>query len=338
MQGIPENRRRLRPEASELSLPSTAEPHTLKACVFWGECLVLRESKRSLPSVAEAERWIGDGWRAGRSGHDAPGGPLEWFPVLGREQCGPRPPGREAESQAEPQPVAGEQAEPQAVAGLVGTEWTPPEGVSVFGLRSVLGALGEPDLSLALTAAHLVRWRRTSRFCGACGGSTAPASGHRAMACSACGRLLFPRVSPAVIVQVTRGPRILLGRSRRHPPGSYSVLAGFVDPGESLEDAVRREVREESGVRVANVRYFGSQPWPFPDSLMVGFTAECSGGSPAPADAELEAVAWFRADALPPVPPPHSIARTLIDDFVRRHGVDPATVPTWRRPDPTSAT
>lgn len=284
-----------------------------------------------MPSVAEAERWIGDEWRDGRPDDGAPGGRLEWFPVLGREQCGPSPPDGQAESQAESQPVAGEQHEPQAVAGLVGPEWTPPEGVSVFGLRSVLGALGEPDLSLALTAAHLVRWRRTSRFCGACGGPTAPATGHRAMACSACGHLLFPRVSPAVIVQVTRGSRILLGRSRRHPPGSYSVLAGFVEPGESLEDAVRREVREESGVRVANVRYFGSQPWPFPDSLMVGFTAECSGGSLEPGDDELEEMAWFRADALPPVPPSYSIARSLIDDFVRRHGMDPATVPTWKR-------
>lgn len=315
MQRIRENQGCLKPETSKLGFSKTTDPQTTRACLFRGECLVLREGGQSLPSVAEAERWTGDEWRDGRPDHGTPGGPLEWFPVLGREQCGPRPPG----------------GEPHAVAGLVRTEWTPPEGVSVFGLRSVLGALGEPDLSLALTAAHLVRWRRTSRFCGACGGPTAPATGHRAMACSACGHLLFPRVSPAVIVQVTRGSRILLGRSRRHPPGSYSVLAGFVEPGESLEDAVRREVREESGVRVANVRYFGSQPWPFPDSLMVGFTAECSGGSLEPGDDELEEMAWFRADALPPVPPSYSIARSLIDDFVRRHGMDPATVPTWKR-------
>lgn len=134
-----------------------------------------------------------------------------------------------------------------------------------------------------------------------------------------------------MIVQVTRGAQILLGRSRRHPHGSYSVLAGFVDPGESLEDTVRREIDEESGIQVRDIRYFGSQPWPFPDSLMVGFTAVYQSGTVQNLDDELEDVAWFAADELPPVPPAHSIARALIDDFARRNGVDPATVPTWER-------
>ena len=119
--------------------------------------------------------------------------------------------------------------------------------------------------------------------------------------------------------------------TRRHPRASYSVLAGFVDPGESLEDAVRREIEEESGIRVTDVRYFGSQPWPFPDSLMVGFTAAYENGTLQNLDGELEDVGWFTADALPSVPPGYSIARALIDDFARRSGVDPADVPTWRR-------
>lgn len=294
-----------------------------KACLFVGDRIVLGRTASSLPSVAEAEEWIGGQPGSGQPGsgelgcdESRPG--FRWFPVGWRAS---------RESAA-----AGGPPSAQAVAGSVGCGWTPPDGVDAVGLRTALGTLVEPDLSLALTAAHLARWRRTSRHCGVCGAATAPASRHLAMACPVCGHLAFPRVSPAVIVQVTRGPRILLGRSRRHPPGSYSALAGFVDPGESLEDAVRREVREESGVRVGNVRYFGSQPWPFPDSLMVGFTAEADDSvSPAPLDDELEDVAWFRADALPPVPPSYSIARALIDDFAVRHGVDPATVPTWQR-------
>lgn len=314
--------RRAQPRVSFVAMSGTyrpaasAAPPSAKACLFVGDRLVLGKAATSLPSVGEAEAWIG-----GEPGRDQPRRGVRWFPVqrASRGSAG-----------------AGGAPGPPAVAGVVGSPWTPPDGAVAVGLRTTLGLLAEPDLSLALTAAHLARWRRTSRYCGVCGGATAPASRHRAMACSACGHLAFPRVSPAVIVQVTRGPRILLGRSRRHPPGSYSVLAGFVDPGESLEDAVRREVREESGVRVTNVRYFGSQPWPFPDSLMVAFTAvsEPDGGPPVPGDDELEDVAWFRADALPPVPPAYSIARALIDDFARRHGVDPATAPTWKRRPP----
>lgn len=219
----------------------------------------------------------------------------------------------------------------RAMAGLAVPGWKPPPEWTAVGMRSVLSRLAEPELALALKAAHLARWRRTSRFCGECGTRTALAAGHQAMECPSCGRLAFPRISPAVIVQVTRGDRLLLGRSHRHPPGGWSVLAGFVDPGESLEDAVRREIQEEACVRVADVRYFGSQPWPFPDSLMVGFTAQHLDGALRRLDGELEDLAWFGAGELPPVPPPHSIARALVDDFARRHGGDPAKLATWGR-------
>ncbi|MXX55359.1 MAG: NAD(+) diphosphatase [Gemmatimonadetes bacterium] len=262
----------------------------MKACLFAGDRLVLAEGAADLPSLDEAKGWEG--------------GQAEWFRVAGR-----------AES---------------VMAARLSGRWKPVPGVRAMGLRAVLPLLPEPSLSLVLTAAHLVRWRRTSRYCGVCGTATGQSPRHQAMLCPSCGHLAFPKVSPAVIVQVTQGPEILLGRSRRHPHGSYSVLAGFVDPGESLEDAVRREIEEESGIRVRDIRYFGSQPWPFPDSLMVGFTATYDRGKLQNRDDELEDVGWFTADALPPVPPPYSIARALIDDFARRNGVDPASVPTWK--------
>ena len=269
----------------------------MRACLFTRSRLVLADGARRLPSVEQATRWeAGEG---------------EWLPFT----------------------AGGD--DKRGVAALADPGWTPPPGAVDVGLRTALSLLPAAEVGLALTGAHLVRWRRTSRFCGVCGTTTISSPHHQARACPDCGHLAFPKISPAVIVQVTRGDEILLGRSRRHPQGAYSVLAGFVDPGESLEDAVRREVEEESGVRVRDIRYFGSQPWPFPDSLMVGFTAVCDGdGTLLNRDDELEDVAWFTADALPPVPPKYSIARALIDDFARHSGVDPATIPTWRRPNP----
>jgi NAD+ diphosphatase len=132
----------------------------------------------------------------------------------------------------------------------------------------------------------------------------------------------YPRISPAIIVAVTRrfedGMRILLARNHRFPPGRYSVIAGFVEAGETLEECVRREVEEETGIQVDNIRYFGSQPWPFPNSLMIGFTAEHAGGEIVIGAGEIADAQWFAPDALPLLPPKISIARRLIDDFVAR--------------------
>jgi NAD+ diphosphatase len=193
-----------------------------------------------------------------------------------------------------------------------------PNGMTFSALRPLWSVMTEDEFALAGRAVQIVEWYRTHRFCGRCGTPTEPAEGERAMRCRACDLLAFPRVSPAMIVRITRGEEILLAHGARFPGVMYSVLAGFVEPGESLEECVHREVREEVGIEVANVRYFGSQPWPFPHSLMVGFTAEYAGGELQPDPEEIKDVGWFRADELPPVPPGISIARKLIDDWLAR--------------------
>jgi NAD+ diphosphatase len=142
---------------------------------------------------------------------------------------------------------------------------------------------------------------------------------HEAMECSACGQLHFARVAPAVIVLVERGPEMLLGRSPHFAEGVYSTLAGFVEPGESLEECVHREIEEEVGVRVTHLRYFGSQPHPFPNSLMVGFLADWLSGEIRIDPLEIEDARWFTRSDLPSLPHPMSIARRLIEDFLRRH-------------------
>ena len=191
-----------------------------------------------------------------------------------------------------------------------------PGGMAFEEVRPLLFRLDEELAAVAGLAVQIVEWDRTHRFCGRCGTPTENARGERAKRCPACRLLAFPRVSPAMIVRVTRGEEILLARGRRFADPMYSVLAGFVDPGESLEECVRREVREEAAIEVEDIRYFGSQPWPFPHSLMVGFTARWAGGEIRIDPEELMDAGWFRADALPAVPPKQSIARQLIDAFV----------------------
>ena len=205
----------------------------MKACLFRGNRIALTAGSAALPSLNEVRCW-----QAGAE---------DWFEVRAGGSV--------------------------AMAAAADDRWSPPPGVETLSLRALCALLAEPWLGLVLRAAHLVHWRRTSRFCGRCGAPTVDSPTHSALRCPdpECGHLTFPKISPAVIVQVTRAGKILLGRSRHHPRGGYSVLAGFVEPGESLEEAVAREIEEEAGIRVRNVHYFGSQPWPFPDSLMVGF-------------------------------------------------------------------
>jgi NAD+ diphosphatase len=198
----------------------------------------------------------------------------------------------------------------------------PPEGMVFHGLRRLWGLLDEETWRLAGRAVQIVDWDRNHRFCGRCGAGTEPKAGEWARVCSRCGLQHFPRLSPAVIVRVERGDEILLARSPHFPPGVYSTIAGFVEPGESLEQTVVREVEEEVGIRVTNVRYFGSQPWPFPNSLMIGFVADYESGEIRPEPGEIEDAGWFTVETLPKVPPKLSIARALIDEFLdkRRTG------------------
>ena len=184
------------------------------------------------------------------------------------------------------------------------------------GLRTLHDRLDEVVFGVAGRAVQIVHFASVHRFCGRCGTATARAVSERCMRCPRCELTVYPRVSPAIIVLVRRGAEALLARSARFTTGFYSTLAGFVEPGESLEETLRREVREEVGVEVTNVRYFGSQPWPFPHSLMVGFVADHASGDIVVDGKEIEDARWFRADALPPVPPRLSIARKLIDAWV----------------------
>ncbi len=191
-----------------------------------------------------------------------------------------------------------------------------PAGFALEPLRPLHGRLSDAHWALAGRAFQLAEWDRTHRFCGVCGTATERLDAERARACPACGYRAYPRHSPAVIMLVSRGDEILLGRSAHFPPGMHSTLAGFVDPGESAEDAVRREVREEAGIEITEPRWFGSQSWPFPHSLMLGFTAEWASGDIQLDPAELESLGWFTRDALPVLPPPSSIARRLIDGWL----------------------
>ena len=215
-------------------------------------------------------------------------------------------------------------------AAEVAPDAEPPEGMVFRDLRSLLGGVDESFFAMAGRAKQIVEWHQTHRFCGRCGAETVPRPDELAKECPQCGMLFYPRLSPAVIVLIKRGDRVLLARSPGFPPGMYSALAGFVEPGESIEEAISREVREEVGIEVENIRYFGSQPWPFPNSLMIGFTADYASGELRVEPIEIEDAGWFRADDLPAVPPKISIARAMIDDFLARHGCDPKTLETSR--------
>jgi NAD+ diphosphatase len=199
-------------------------------------------------------------------------------------------------------------------------EVRPGDGYELKGLRELFGRMDEGLVWVAGRAGQLVYWHRNHRFCGRCGASTADHMQERAKLCPACGLINHPRVSPAVIMAVIRDRRLLLAHAQRFPAKFYSVLAGFAEPGETLEECVQREVFEEVGVRVKNIRYFGSQPWHFPDSLMVAFTAEFAGGEIRVNPEEITDAGWFSADRLPEVPPPISIARRLIDWFAKEFG------------------
>ncbi len=186
------------------------------------------------------------------------------------------------------------------------------------GLREAHGELGELLWNVAGRGVELLHWARDHAHCGRCGTSTVPDPGHRGLRCTACGHISFPRVSPCVIVLVEKDDRVLLAHGTRFPQPFFSCLAGFVDPGESAEDAVRREVLEEAGLVVEPTRYLGSQPWPFPHNLMLGFRARWLSGEIDVDPEELVEARWVPRDGLDEllIPPPLSIARSMIDAWV----------------------
>ncbi len=201
----------------------------------------------------------------------------------------------------------------------------PAAHLPVRGLASDFSSQLGRFVLLAKAHAH---WAEVSRFCGACGAPLVDANGnadvrepldehaHGARFCPRCKRIFFPRMSPAVIVLVRKGDSILLEHNVRFPGNRHSLIAGFVEMGETLEEAAAREIREEAGIEVKNLRYLRSQPWPFPDSLMLGFIAEWAGGEAHPDGVEIDRLGWYTADALPELPMKGSIARSIIDAFV----------------------
>jgi NAD+ diphosphatase len=196
----------------------------------------------------------------------------------------------------------------------------PPAGWRPSPLRAAMMQFGEPLMGLAGRAAQILEWDRAHQHCGVCGTPTELLPGERARRCPACGHSAYPRVSPAMMVLVWRknesGGELLLARSPHYAPGVYSALAGFVEAGESLEECVHREVAEEVGVQVADLRYYGSQSWPFPHSLMVAFTARWVAGEIVPQPGEIEDARWYPLHALPKIPPRFSISGHLIRDTV----------------------
>jgi NAD+ diphosphatase len=218
-----------------------------------------------------------------------------------------------------------------------------PGGARFEDLRGVASLLPPDEAGMLGYARAMVSWRRRHRFCGICGTRTVPAKAGHVLVCTnpGCRHEEFPRLDPAIIVLVSDGERALLGRQASWPVGRYSTIAGFVEPGESLEDAVAREVFEETGIRVDSIEYHSSQPWPFPASLMLGFTAHAVTQTVEPRDEELEDVRWFTrsevAGGVPLLPPNQSISFSLIEHWFdaggggalrRIHGLTP-----WPRPE-----
>tara|TARA_B100000902_G_scaffold394578_1_gene451199 strand:- start:428 stop:1270 length:843 start_codon:yes stop_codon:yes gene_type:complete len=193
-----------------------------------------------------------------------------------------------------------------------------PEGFAAVGLRGLLGRTAQSLFYLAGRALQVVDWSECHQFCGRCGKATQDHKSDRAKQCIECRLISYPRLSPSIIVLVTRGEEMLLARNANWPSGMYSTLAGFVEAGESIEQTVHREVMEEVGLKVENLRYFGSQSWPFPNSLMLGFHAEYKSGDIVCQPGEIADAQWFTERSLPQTPPKTAISGWLIDEFIQQ--------------------
>jgi NAD+ diphosphatase len=183
-------------------------------------------------------------------------------------------------------------------------------------VRQLLSMLPVPASRL-LRAFHVAQWRRESLFCGSCGAKNSDSDVELSRFCPACGRVEFPRIAPAVITLITNDEgKILLAHNKKFASGVYSLIAGFVEAGENLETAAARETREETGIEIGDIRYIASQPWPFPHSLMTGFSARYTAGILKPDGVEIEDARWFSRDSLPALPGPGSLSRCLIERWL----------------------
>lgn len=191
-----------------------------------------------------------------------------------------------------------------------------PEGVALYGVRDLDDKVPGEELAIAGLAAHIADYNRTTRFCGRCGTRTYSSQTERAKICPSCQYITYARLSPAIIVLVRKGEKILLVRGKQAPAGRFSLVAGFVEPGETIEHAVHREVLEEAGIEISHLRYLASEPWPFPNSLMLGFVADYAGGTLRPDGIETASAGWFDRENLPEFPLKTSLTRALIDRWI----------------------
>ncbi|MDP3560361.1 MAG: NAD(+) diphosphatase [Legionellaceae bacterium] len=193
-----------------------------------------------------------------------------------------------------------------------------PDVFQLYPLRQAFAFISPEQYGMAVKAASILNWDKNHQFCGRCGSETQHLRKIFERTCSTCGLSFFPRISPSIIVMIQKGDHLLMARSPHFAPGVYGLIAGFVDVGECIEEAVHREVMEEVGLRIKNLVYVGSQPWPFPDSLMLAFTADYDSGEIVIDTQEIEAAGWYKYDNLPGLPSTSlSIASALIHDFVR---------------------
>lgn len=253
-------------------------------------------------------------------------GPALWLPFLGKELLARTESGQARLHLGDTESVAalglGEPLYLGTLGGVpcLAAEADPsgvPDGWAETSLSTLFGQVSEAEYGLAGYASQMLYWRRTNVFCPVSGDRTEARAGDWGRLCPSCGHVSYPHISPATLILIHDGPRLLLAQK----PGwgtRYSILAGFVEPNESLEDCVRRETREEVGLEITDLAYAGSQPWPFPHQLMVGFTARYAGGAIVIDHEELERAAWFDVGSLPDLPPPLSLSRQMIDVWVAK--------------------
>ncbi|MGB8451531.1 MAG: NAD(+) diphosphatase [Anaerocolumna sp.] len=188
-----------------------------------------------------------------------------------------------------------------------------PQNMELIDIKEITYLTGDPDIFiLAGTANHILHWNSMNQYCGRCGHKTYDKKDERAKICPDCGNIIYPRISPATITAVIKDNQILLAHNRNFKKGLYSLIAGFVEPGETLEQCVEREIQEEVGIKVKNIRYFTSQPWSFPDSLMLAFVAEYESGEIVVDNNEITDAAWYSTDGLPEIPSTDSVAGKII--------------------------